>query len=223
MTVRLVVQTVLWLFSLALVLFLAAGDPSWSAAWAFLMEMGILSLAVGFWLAWRDPALLAERMTAPWQKSQPSWDRTFTIGLFMGFYVWLAVMAIDSQRLRLSAVPQPLHGVGLLAIAGAVCIAWMTFMANRYAAPSVKIQADQTVSEQGPYALVRHPMYGGAIGFFVGVPLMLGSWVGLAIAPLFIAAMGWRALREERLLRQELPGYEDYAARVRYRFVPGVW
>ena len=143
--------------------------------------------------------------------------------VFVGFYLWLMVMAIDSQRLHLSSMPQSVHGIGLLAIAAALGVAWVTFSANPFAAPTIKIQPDQTVSDTGPYALVRHPMYAGAIAFVLGTPLMLGSWVGLAMAPVFIVAMAWRAIHEERLLRAELPGYEAYAGRVRYRFVPWVW
>lgn len=223
MTFRMVLQTALMLLSMALALFLAAGDPSWTAAWTFLVEIGILGLAVGLWLARTDPALLAERLAMPWRRGQAAWDSRFVIALIVGFYAWLALMGLDSQRWRLSVMPQSLQGVGVLAIAAGVFIAWRTFRANRFASAAVKIQPGQTVSESGPYAHVRHPMYAGAIFYFVGAPLMLGSWLGLACAPLFVAALGARAIGEERLLRAELPGYDAYAARVRYRFVPKVW
>ena len=75
----------------------------------------------------------------------------------------------------------------------------------------------------GPYAHVRHPMYAGAVLFFIGTPLLLGSWWGLAAAPLIAAVMAVRAVLEERVLADELPGYRRYAARVRYRLIPGVW
>ena len=71
--------------------------------------------------------------------------------------------------------------------------------------------------------MVRHPMYAGALAFFIGTPLLLGSWLGLAVTPILIGVLGLRALLEERTLADELPGYRDYAARVRHRFVPGVW
>jgi protein-S-isoprenylcysteine O-methyltransferase Ste14 len=79
------------------------------------------------------------------------------------------------------------------------------------------------VIETGPYAIVRHPMYASGLLFFIGVPLLLGSWLGLSLAALFILGIAWRAVQEEKTLRAELAGYADYASRVRYRFIPYVW
>jgi protein-S-isoprenylcysteine O-methyltransferase Ste14 len=103
-------------------------------------------------------------------------------------------------------------------------IMWV-FRENSFAAPVVKVQSARAhrVVSTGPYALVRHPMYSGIMLFFVGVPLLLGSWWGVAIALLFIVLFAIRARIEERALIDGLPGYADYAARVRYRLVPGVW
>lgn len=66
-------------------------------------------------------------------------------------------------------------------------------------------------------------MYAGALLFFIGTPLLLGSWYGLAVAPALIAVLAARAVMEERMLADELPGYRDYAMRVRYRLIPGLW
>ena len=94
---------------------------------------------------------------------------------------------------------------------------------DAFAAPVVKIQEGQRTIDTGPYAIVRHPMYASALLLFLGLPLLLGSWLGLAFSPLFILGIAWRAVREERALRAELAGYEAYAERVRYRFIPLVW
>lgn len=223
MILRMSVQTALTLLFMAAVLILAAGTPDWPAAWAFLGELGVLGLAVGLWLAWRDPGLLAERLRSPLQPDQAPWDRRFMVGAGLGFTAWLALMGLDAQRLRLSTVPPFLAGVGVLLILAAVWIAWLTFIANPWASPVVKVQEGQAIADTGPYRFVRHPLYAGAVAFFIGAPLMLGSWLGLAAAPLLIAAIGARAIGEERLLRARAPGYEDYAARVPYRLVPRVW
>jgi len=220
---RLFLQTALWLAVMALVLFLAAGNPAWGAAWGFLVEAGALGLAVGLWLAWRDPGLLARRLSLLGQGGQPPWDRRFLIGAGLGFLAWLALMGLDVERWRLSLVPPFLQGVGVLAIGFSVWLGWRAFAVNSFAAPQVRMQPGQSVAATGPYAIVRHPLYAGAIAFFIGAPLMLGSWLGLAAAPFLIGAMAARALGEERLLRAELPGYDDYAAKVRYRFVPRLW
>jgi protein-S-isoprenylcysteine O-methyltransferase Ste14 len=89
----------------------------------------------------------------------------------------------------------------------------------------VKVQTDRghAIATTGPYAVVRHPMYAGAIPFLLGIPLLLGSWYGLALAPALVAAFAVRAVLEERTLAAQLPAYADYAARVRYRLVPLIW
>ena len=99
------------------------------------------------------------------------------------------------------------------------------FRANSYAAPVVKIQKDRghAIATSGPYATVRHPMYAGAILFLLGTPLLLGSWFGLALAPVIVVGLAVRAVLEERTLSAQFPTYADYAARVRYRFVPLIW
>ncbi len=223
MVFRLVVQTAVLLLAMGLVLFLSAGDPSWASGWGLIGEIGILGLAFGLWLAWRDPVLLAERLGAPGRRGQGVWNRRLMIATVLGICMWLALMALDAGRFRFSRMPQSLQGVGVLAIAASICIAWLAFMANRFVVDVVRIRPDQEVASEGPYALVRHPMYAGAMFFFVGAPLLLGSWIGLAFSPLFVIVLGVRAVGEERLLRAEAPGYAAYAERVRYRFAPMLW
>ena len=96
---------------------------------------------------------------------------------------------------------------------------------NSFAAVTVQVQADrhQTVISTGPYALVRHPMYSFLLVFMLGVPLLLGSLWGFVGTVLLTALLVVRALGEEAVLGEGLAGYVDYAARVRYRLIPGVW
>jgi len=88
---------------------------------------------------------------------------------------------------------------------------------------AVQLKRGHRVVSTGPYAWVRHPMYSGTVLFFVGAPLLLGSWWGVAMAPLFAVLFAIRARIEERALIAGLPDYADYAARVRYRLLPGLW
>ena len=104
-------------------------------------------------------------------------------------------------------------------------VTWQVFKVNSFAAPVVRLQSErrQKVVTTGLYAYVRHPMYAGALFFIFGMPLLLGSWLGLIAACLLVLLLALRIFKEEAMLRQELDGYEEYARRVRWRLVPFVW
>ena len=222
---KLLVQLAALIVVFAAILFGAAGTWRWPSGWAFLVLFVAVSLALSLWLAVTDPALLAERMRSPVQKDQKPWDRVFLLHLVVVYVAWLAVMALDARRFSWSHAPLWIQVVGaLLIVASYLGIAWV-FQTNSFAAPVIKIQAErkQTVISTGPYAIVRHPMYAFAIWQFVGMPLMLGSWWGLAFVPPIVAAVAIRTLGEEKMLRAELDGYDAYARRVRWRYAPGLW
>ena len=98
-------------------------------------------------------------------------------------------------------------------------------MKTRFGLKSIRrpAQGGHKVVTTGPYAYVRHPMYSSVILIGAGVSLLLGSWWGLLLVPVFMLVLGVRATMEERMLKTELEGYGDYAERVRYRFVPLLW
>jgi protein-S-isoprenylcysteine O-methyltransferase Ste14 len=172
----------------------------------------------------RDPALLAERMRPTFQADQPAADKKFMLIFMAALPIWLVAIGLD-RRVHGLDVPLVLQVLGLaMYLLSTAFIMWV-FRENSFAAPVVKIQAERhhRVVSSGPYAFVRHPMYSGIMLFFVGVPLLLGSWWGVAMAPLFAVLFGIRARIEERALVEGLPGYADYTARVRYRLVPGLW
>jgi protein-S-isoprenylcysteine O-methyltransferase Ste14 len=223
--IRLIVQTSLWLGFMAVLLFAAAGNWRWAQAWAFTIIFFLGSLAFGAWLIPRDPDLLASRLNPAPQRGQPLWDQVFLVTFIGLWFAWLVVMGLDAQRWHLSDMPLWLNVLG-----GALMIAgyWATtfvFRENSFAAPVVRVQSErkQHVIDTGPYAFVRHPMYAAALLYLFGIPLLLGSWYGLLIAPFIVAGMAGRAVSEERLLERDLPGYADYMKRVRYRLIPGLW
>ena len=225
LAVRLIAQTTLWLGFMAILLFWAADNWRWAQAWAFVMIFAAGSAAFGLWLLPRDPDLLASRLNPTPQRGQPLWDQVF-LGTFIGvWFAWLVLMGLDAQRWHWSNMPIWLNIFG-----GALVIAgfWATtfvFRANSFAAPVVRIQSErkQHVIDTGPYAFIRHPMYAAALLYLIGMPLLLGSWYGLLVVPLFIAGLAPRAVSEENLLKRDLPGYADYMKRVRYRLIPGLW
>ncbi|CAB3769123.1 methyltransferase family protein [Paraburkholderia solisilvae] len=225
MIARLFIQTIIWLIAMGAVLFGAAGTLAWPAVWLYLLEVGVLGLWVGLWLARYDPALLAERMSMFVQPAQSRWDKRFMLGAAISWLGWFVLIGVDARRLHSHAMPGWLNVCGALAIFISIVATRAVFRANSYAAPVVKIQAERghTVIDSGPYAYVRHPMYSAAMLYLVGTPLMLGSWWGLVCVPLMVAGLGYRAVLEERTLNAGLEGYAAYAARVRYRLVPHVW
>ena len=221
---RLIVSTVGLIAVMAVFLLGPAGTLDWPAAWGFLAETGVLSLALGLWLARHDPALLAERLGSPFQRTQKSWDRIFIAVLMVLYLGWLVLMGLDA-RWGISRVPLWLQALGALNVALSTYVTFLTFRENSYAAPVVKIQRERghRVVSTGPYAHVRHPMYAGGLLMFVGMPLQLGSWLGLAAVALLLPLLAFRVVMEERTLAAELAGYRDYAERVRWRLLPGIW
>lgn len=223
MIVKLVLQNLVFVAIMALVLFLSAGTLAWAAAWVYLAVSLAVGLASGLWLARTDPGLLAERMRlrAP---EQPRADKWFMLVFLVVAVVWFVVIGLD-RRLQASAMPLPLEALGLvLYLASMLFIMWV-FRENSFAAPVVKVQAERHhhVVSTGPYAFVRHPMYAGVMLYFIGTPLLIGSWWGLAMMPVFFLAFAIRSRIEERTLMTGLPGYADYARGVRYRMLPGIW
>jgi protein-S-isoprenylcysteine O-methyltransferase Ste14 len=221
---RISLRVVLFVAIFAVLLFLPAGTLAWPGAWVFLAILAVVSIGGMTRLARHDPELLKERMRPPFQRGQPPWDRALMI-LFVPLWLgWYALMGFD-KRFGWSSVPPWLQVLGAILLGLGIYVSWRTLMANSYAAPVVRVQKERghKVASTGPYAYVRHPMYASVILFAAGVPLLLGSWWALLVAPLLVLALAVRAVFEERMLKAELAGYADYAERVRYRFVPLVW
>ena len=222
---RMLVQTVIWLTVTGAILFASAGTLDWPQAWILLAAYGGLGLLSGLAISRHDPELLRERMRGPIQKGQKSWDKVLLSIFFALWMTQYVVCGLDAVRFHLSDVPLWLQVAGALAIALGYYAFHVVMMTNTFAAPVVKIQSERKhqVISTGPYAYVRHPMYAGAVLLILGTPLLLGSWYGLIWAAAMIAILALRAVKEENTLKAELEGYNAYAARVRYRLVPGIW
>ena len=209
----------------ALALFLGAGTIFWPAGWAYLVLFFGGNVALARWLLRHDPGLLQERMTGFGKSGEPTWDKVFLVGLEVFLLAWLVLMGLDAVRFRWSQMPGWLQVVGALLLLGSFYLFFLTFRENPYLSPAVRVQTErgQKVITTGPYHYVRHPMYAAVIPFTVGTTLLLGSWYGLLMGLIFIAGIAFRAVQEERVLQAELPGYKEYMAQVKYRFIPHVW
>lgn len=224
MIAKWLLQTFVWILGFAVLLFVPAGTLHWPGAWAFLAFMVVTGLACGGWLAKNNPGLLAERMKSPIQADQPADDKKLLAVFFAVNLIWMIAMGFD-ERFHPGQMPLTLQALGLaLLIASSAFIMWV-FIVNTFAAAIVKVQSERGhhVISSGPYAYVRHPMYTGGVLFMIGASLLIGSWWGVAISPIFAILFAVRTRIEERTLTTGLPGYADYASRVRYRLVPGVW
>jgi protein-S-isoprenylcysteine O-methyltransferase Ste14 len=219
------VRTLIGAGFLGLLLFLPAGTLAWPQAWVFMALFFGCSAAIGVWLEKADPDLLAERMKSPVSADQNPRDRAIIGAILIAFVAWLVFMALDARRFGWSHTPDWAQWLGAALIVAAFCGWVQVLRANSFAAVTVRLQRErhQTVVSTGPYAVVRHPMYAYALLLMIGTPLLLGSLLGLLGLILFLPLLAARALREEAMLMDGLPGYRDYAAKVRFRLLPGLW
>jgi protein-S-isoprenylcysteine O-methyltransferase Ste14 len=224
MIARLLLRTVVTLILVGGLMFVSAGTYDWPGAWIFLGLLATMGLGGGLWLLWTDPDLFEERMKPMFQRGQKGWDKALMATVLVLWFAWFVVMGLD-HRYGWSSVPISMRFLGALLLMMMMALVVYTLRENRFAAPVVRVQTERghRVVSTGPYALVRHPMYSSMLFYGVGVPLLLGALSGLIVACLLIALIAVRAVLEERTLAAELPGYADYAERVRYRLVPLVW
>lgn len=207
---------------LALVLFLFAGTLSYWQAWVFLAVFFISVLAITIYLMIHDPQLLERRVqagpVAEKQKSQQIIQSLASIA-FIAIFV---VSSLD-HRYHWSSVPLWVVLLGDVLVALGLLFVFFVFRGNSYTSAVIEVGAEQKIITTGPYAIVRHPMYSGALLMLLGVPLALGSYWGLlALIPITLVIVG-RLLDEEKFLAKNLPGYPDYLRKVRYRLIPSVW
>ena len=225
MIAKMFAQTLFSFGVMGALLFLSAGTLDWPAAWGFLLGMIVFGLWAGLSLARHDPALVKERTSSLIQKDQPFADKIFVGTLLVTMMGWLVLIGFDAVRFAWSHVPLWVQCLGVLLLLVGGWIADRALRQNSFAAAVVKVQKEraQTVISTGLYGFVRHPMYFGMMFVLLGIPLLLGSWWGLAVSFILILLFCVRILLEEKALRTGLEGYEAYTAQVRYRLIPGIW
>lgn len=207
---------------LALFLFAPAGTVRWVQGWVLLGLFAASSLAITVYLARKDPALLQRRVQAgPIAEKERS--QKIIQGLAgISFLSMIVVPALD-RRLGWSQAPLPVVVLGDALVLVGFFVVFLVFRENTFTSSVIEVAAEQRVIDSGPYAVVRHPMYAGALVLVAGIPLALGSLVGLAALVPFTAIIVWRLLDEERFLVAHLRGYAAYRQRNRWRLIPGVW
>jgi protein-S-isoprenylcysteine O-methyltransferase Ste14 len=219
MPISVYVQSVAFLVLAAVVLFGSAGTIAIATYWVYL---GIFAGVFIASILLLDPDLARERMR-PGGKRQP-----LALLVLSGILVahWV-VAGLDRGRLHLSdTVPTWLQWAALVAMAAANTFALWAMRINRFFSSVIRIQSDrgQVVVTTGPYAYIRHPGYLAGIVVMVTSGIALDSWLAAAmLVVLTVPFLLYRTIVEDRVLKAELPRYQDYADRVRWRLVPGIW
>jgi protein-S-isoprenylcysteine O-methyltransferase Ste14 len=207
--------------AMALSIFVPARTFDYWQGWTYLaIFLAALSLTT-IYLMKNDPALLQRRLRSGLMAEHFGVQRIIWLFTSIGFIALLVVPAFD-HRFGWSNVPRYAVIVGNVLVAAGNYIVFLVFKENTFAAATIQIESGQRVIATGPYGIVRHPMYGGALIMLLGTPLALGSYWGLLAFAATMPFLIWRLFDEERYLAGNLPGYAGYQQRVRWRLIPGV-
>ena len=209
--------------ALLLLIFLPAGSLTWRPEWVFVMVLVLAFGTSALILARVNPIIYRAR--SRFQPGTKSWDKALLAVMLPAMVAILPVAALDAGRFGWSRVSPGLVILGYAAVLLGVALTGWAQAVNPYFEPGVRIQSErhQHVIDTGPYRFVRHPGYVAALLLFYGMALALGSYWALAPAALATALLIVRTAWEDRLLQAELDGYRDYANRVRWRLIPGLW
>ena len=220
---RIISRLLLVLGVLAALLFIPAGRWDWPQAWVLIIAFGVFLLLYSFWGLYKDPEQLKERSQVA--QNVKSWDKAI-LAIYTALLPTVFILAgFDAGRFGWSVVPAGAQVMAWVGLALAAALIFWAVATNTYLSRQARIQEErgQVVITSGPYGYVRHPMYLGIIVLFLCLAPALGSGYallpGLAIGILFVV----RTSKEDKMLRDELKGYEDYVQRVPYRLLPGLW
>ncbi|UTW02190.1 isoprenylcysteine carboxylmethyltransferase family protein [Amphritea atlantica] len=209
-----------------LILLICAWDLSWWQAWVY--SVLILSAGIGgrIWAEQRHPGLTAERQNIENIQKAKAWDKVLAPLMAVSIsYPMVMVAGLDHRYHGSPEFPLWLSVTGFILITFGYAFAAWAVVENRFFSSVVRIQTERghVVCDTGPYRFVRHPGYAGNILPLFGIALALGSLWTLIPAVVATIISVVRTVLEDQTLQKELPGYRDYAQRVRYRLMPGIY
>lgn len=200
-----------------------SGDFLWPGGLIFTGSTLLMCFIVVTGLYRKNPALLAERFRKTGTGGEKPWDVAIVILLQSVFFVWLLILPLDHRFGLSPAFPLPLTIAGGTVLLISIVILIATFFTNAFLSPLVRMQERQQVITGGVYRLVRHPMYFGLFLMFLSGAVLCGSLWGIAIAVLSAVILAVRITGEEKMLLEELDGYQAYREKTQYRLIPFVW
>lgn len=221
-----IIFSIIYLSMYPVLLLFLAGDWYWTEGWIYNVWYLIFSFSIIIYLCLKDPALLTERMKKLGTGNQKPWDRYFIYLLTIGYFIWYAIMPLDAKRFEWTVnFPLWLEAVGGFELLLSFYFFFRSIADNTFASYMIRVQTErnQQVVSTGVYAIVRHPMYLGAIFMFMGAPMLLGSKFGILAGLLLSFLFIIRIFGEEKVLTEGLEGYSDYKKKVKYRLIPYIW
>jgi len=212
--------------SIPAILLACGGNIRWWQAWVFALLLIAAGVGGRIWAEWRHPGLLEERVRSLTASDVKAWDRVLGPLMALTLSFPLVIVAGLDRRFGWSPVfPTWLNITGIFLVALGYAFAAWAIAENRFFSTLMRIQSDRghVVCDSGPYRIVRHPGYAGNLLSLPGIVLALGSaWTLIPVGVALVVAVIRTAL-EDQTLEEELPGYQEYASRVRYRLFPGVY
>ncbi len=207
-----------------LFLFLPAGSWKFWQGWAQLAAYFIPIALIYLYFYKHDPQVVERRMQSKETVGEQRWLILLSIPFFAGAYL---IPGFDFRwgwsNSLLSPVPLWLTLLALAMICASFMALFWVLKVNSFASRTIRVEAGQRVIATGPYRIVRHPMYLACVVLCLSTPLALGSWVAWPLFALLTPFYAIRLLNEEKILREQLPGYTEYCQRTRYRLIPFVW
>jgi protein-S-isoprenylcysteine O-methyltransferase Ste14 len=200
-------------------LFIPAGSFRFWQGWTYLLIYFVPGLLAFAYFYKHDPQLIERRLLFKERVREQKRVMAFA------YISWLTALVLPGldHRFGWSHLPLWLTIISQAAVFGGYLMTLWVMKVNRFAARTVRVEPGQEVISSGPYRIVRHPMYAGICAICLFAPLALGSYFALPAFVLLIPLIVLRLLNEEKVLRQELPGYAEYCLQTRFRLVPFLW